>query len=142
MVSSTVFIPAVLASLVSAIPAPSTLPTGGSTLPLTLELFVYQGSTQIGCINGYGNFTADLQWCLPFNTGADTDGSGYASLRGYDACSATSVLDCYETTAAVDTQFYVSSFGRGLGNIYADALCRRSMETLPLGIPTLVAHSR
>ena len=110
MVSLTLLIPAVVASLVSAIPAPSTLPSGGSKLPLTFELFVYQGSSKIGCVNGYGNFTANLQWCLPFNTGADADGSGYASLRGYEACSASGVLDCYLTTAAVDTHFYVNSF--------------------------------
>ena len=140
MVSLTLLIPAVVASLVSAIPAPSSLPSGGSSLPRTLELFVYQGSTQIGCVNGYGNFTANLQWCLPFNTRADSDGSGYAGLVGYESCSATGVLDCYQTTAAVDTQFYVSFFSLSR-SCHADTLCRSSMENLPLETPTPVAHS-
>ena len=134
MVSLTLLISAVVASLVSA----SNIPIGGSSLPRTLELFVYRGSTKIGCVNGYGNFTANLQWCLPFNTGAGVNGSGYASLRGYEACSATGVLDCYESEAAVETQFYVSSL-RLSQSCYADPLCRSSMETLPLGT---VAHFR
>ena len=141
MVSLTILIYAIVASLVAAIPAPSTLPGGGSSLPRTFELFVYQGSTQIGCVNGRGNFTSNLNWCLPFNAAADTDGSGYAGLSSLEACSATGVLDCFETTAPVDTHFYVSSFSLSR-SCRADTLCRSSMENLPLETPTLVAHSR
>ena len=140
MVSLTILIYVVIASLVAAIPAPSTLPGGGSSLPRTFDLFVYQGSTQIGCVNGRGNFTSNLNWCLPFNAAADTDGSGYAGLSSLEACSATGVLDCFETTTPVDTHFYVSSFSLSR-SCRADTLCRMSMDTLLLGIRIPVAHS-
>lgn len=82
------------------------VPIGGAALPGTQEFFVYEGSTQIGCVNGYGNFTANLQWCLPFRAFTTTD--SYATLQGYEQCStSTGNLVCYKVTAAADTQFYV-----------------------------------
>lgn len=106
MLSLPWILPAVLAMISTAIPA-AAVPIGGTALPGNQEFFVYQGSTQIGCVNGYGNFTANLQWCLPFYSSINTD--SYATLDGYGQCSTnTGDLVCYQGTAAADTQFYVS----------------------------------
>lgn len=98
----TFIIPAVLA-LASSV---SAIPVGSTSLPGTQELFVYESGIQIGCINGYGNFTTDLIWCFPFRAFTSTD--GFAYLSGYAECTTVDELVCYETTAAVDSQFYVS----------------------------------
>ncbi|KZP07502.1 hypothetical protein FIBSPDRAFT_902029 [Athelia psychrophila] len=92
-------IPAVLA-LASSV---SAIPVGSTSLPGTQELFVYEGGTQIGCVNGYGNFTTDLLWCFPFRAFTSTD--GFAYLSGYAECSTVDELIANSTAANLLTSW-------------------------------------
>ncbi|MCJ1447233.1 MAG: hypothetical protein MMC23_007744 [Stictis urceolatum] len=74
--------------------AATALPAALAALPGTLELFAYSNGQQTGCINGYGNFTENPQWCYPFRSFVTTDPD--SNLKGYDYCSVdTGVLNCY-----------------------------------------------
>jgi len=101
---------------------------------------VYEGSTQIGCVNGYGNFTTDLIWCYPFRSFTST--GDYSTLDGYAPCSAsTGTLVCYEVTAAADTQFYVSDGNLAIGD--TGTTTSFSVNSIPattdnVGVPLLV----
>lgn len=97
-----IILPAVLAFASVA----SAIPVGGTSLPGTQQLNVYEGSTLIGCLNGYGNFTTDTIFCYPFRSFTSTD--GFAYLQRYAECSTVGELVCYDGTDAVDNQFYVS----------------------------------
>ena len=67
-----------------------------AALPSTVELFAYDSTnTQLGCINGYGNFTRNQIWCYPFRVFPVTTGSSDANVQGYAKCTvAAGVLDC------------------------------------------------
>ncbi|KAI2621135.1 hypothetical protein GGR54DRAFT_90078 [Hypoxylon sp. NC1633] len=76
----------------------SALPAAMATLPMTLELLVFQDGQRIGCVNGYGKFITSTIACYPFRA-HDIEGSEYKNLWafGYGMCSTeTGFVDCYD----------------------------------------------
>ncbi|RYP76624.1 hypothetical protein DL769_003584 [Monosporascus sp. CRB-8-3] len=77
----------------------SVLPAAMASLPLTLELLVFQNGQRIGCVDIYGKFVTNARSCFPFRA-MDIPGSDNKHLwTAYGGkCSADSgVLECYET---------------------------------------------
>ena len=87
------------------------IPGAMASLPMTLELLVFQEGRRIGCVNGYGKFVVNTLGCYPFRAQAvaadgddsdDDDDVGSEENRrlwaaGYGTCSAEAgVLECYE----------------------------------------------
>jgi len=83
-----------------AAPAMADYSAGESALPATVEFYVLEAGAQVGCVNGYGNFTTDVQYCFPFRAFAAAD--GFQQLWSYDYCTADGVLDCYGGATATD----------------------------------------
>jgi hypothetical protein len=90
----------------------ASLAAAQTQLPSTLQLNVLTTSgTQIGCLNGYGNFTADLIWCYPFRAFPITTETGYATLAAYSSCvTDEGTVNCYPQDGDTSTGAFTVRF--------------------------------
>jgi len=81
-------------------------PALGDALPAYLQMYALNKTNraQIGCINGYGNFTTEED-CGIFRV--VNNASGFGAIYGYAPCSAAGgVLDCWTNTKPLTTDFF------------------------------------